>query len=69
MEQVFQAKSLTMAWCLECHRNPDPYLRPPELVTDLDWEPSNQAEHAATVERLKRELNINPSTDCSTCHR
>jgi hypothetical protein len=69
MEQVYQAKSLTMAWCLECHRNPDPHLRPPELVTDLDWEPSDEAEHAAFVERFKRERNINPSTDCSTCHR
>jgi hypothetical protein len=69
MEQVYQAKSLTMAWCLECHRNPDPHLRPLELVTDLDWEPTDETEHAAVVERLKRERNINPSTDCSTCHR
>lgn len=69
MEQVYQAKSLTMAWCLECHRNPDPHLRPPELVTDLAWEPTDEAKHKATVERLKAEYNINPSTDCSTCHR
>jgi hypothetical protein len=69
MEQVYQAKSLTMAWCLECHRNPDPHLRPPELVTDLDWEPTDEARHKVVVERLKQELNINPSTDCSTCHR
>jgi hypothetical protein len=69
MEQVYQAKSLTMAWCLECHRNPDPHLRPPELVTDLDWEPTDQAEQRAFVERFKRENNIHPSTDCSTCHR
>ncbi len=29
MEQVYQAKPLSMAWCLDCHRNPDPHLRPP----------------------------------------
>ena len=23
------AKPLNMAWCLECHRSPEPYLRPP----------------------------------------
>jgi hypothetical protein len=69
MEQVYQAKSLTMAWCLECHRNPDPHLRPPELVTDLDWEPTNETEHRAFVRRFRKERNINPSTDCSTCHR
>ncbi len=69
MEQVEQAKSLTMAWCLECHRNPDPHLRPPELATDLDWEPEDEAKHANFVERFKQEHNIHPSTDCSTCHR
>jgi hypothetical protein len=69
MEQVYQAKSLTMAWCLECHRNPDPHLRPPELVTDLDWEPSDEAEREALIKEVKDRLQINPSTDCSTCHR
>ena len=39
MEEVTQVKTLGMGWCLECHRNPEPYLRPPELVTDMSWEP------------------------------
>ena len=69
MERVYQAKPLTMAWCLECHRNPDPHLRPRERVTDLDWEPTDEVTHKRDVEDLKEELDINPSTDCSTCHR
>ena len=28
MEVVYQAKPLSMAWCLECHRDPGPNLRP-----------------------------------------
>lgn len=67
MEQVYQAKPLSMRWCLDCHRNPDPHLRPPESVTDLDWVPEEDA--AVTGKRVREQLNINPSTSCSTCHR
>ncbi|MEM8680249.1 MAG: cytochrome c3 family protein, partial [Planctomycetota bacterium] len=39
MDQVYQAMPLTMSWCLDCHRNPEPHLRPQEYITQLDWEP------------------------------
>ncbi len=42
METVYQAKELSMAWCIECHRKPEPHLRPVEYVTKLDWEPTNE---------------------------
>jgi hypothetical protein len=37
MAEVHQRESLSMAWCLDCHRNPEPHLVPPEKVTDLFW--------------------------------
>src|SRR5690606_8281840 len=37
MEQVYQAEPLSMSWCLDCHRNPEPHLRPIEFVTSMDW--------------------------------
>ena len=55
------------AWWLHCHRNPEPHLRPKELVTDLDWVPGEDP--VLLGKRLREELNINPSTSCSTCHR
>ena len=67
MEQVYQAKPLNMAWCLECHRDPAPHLRPVEFVTDLDWIPNKDARELGR--ELMKENNISPSTDCSTCHR
>lgn len=67
MEVVFQAKSLRMGWCLECHRNPEKYLRPKEFVTQLDWQPME--DQLVMGNRLKEAGNINPSDDCSTCHR
>jgi len=37
MAIVHQRESLSMGWCLDCHRNPTPNLVPPEKVTDLFW--------------------------------
>lgn len=67
MEVVYQQEPLSMAWCLDCHRDPDPRLRPREHVTELDWAPDGDRRTLGS--RLRLENAINPSTDCSTCHR
>lgn len=70
MEEVYQDQPLSMGWCLDCHRNPAPHLRPLDKVTDLGYVPS-----AAEGERFMRERNkidhtrIRELTSCSTCHR
>lgn len=67
MEVVEQVEPLSMGWCLDCHRNPAPHLRPPEEVTNMDWfPPKDQAELAA---RTIEERHLAPPTDCSGCHR
>jgi len=67
MEVVSQVKPLSMGWCLDCHRNPDAHLRPPEMATVMDWTPPGDASDYGA--RLREENRINPSTDCWTCHR
>ena len=67
MDQVYQAETLTMSWCLDCHRNPEPHLRPQEFITQMDWEPNEDPQELGA--QIREELNINPSTNCSTCHR
>ncbi|MBL4810553.1 MAG: hypothetical protein JKY43_10915, partial [Phycisphaerales bacterium] len=37
MPVVAQAESLSMSWCLDCHRNPEQNLVPKDKVTDLYW--------------------------------
>jgi len=37
MEVVYQAKPLSMSWCLDCHRAPEKVLRPKDMVTNLGW--------------------------------
>lgn len=67
MEKVYQAKELSMAWCISCHRNPEPNLRPVELVTKLDWKP--EGDPAELGAKLRQENNIHPKTNCAVCHR
>ena len=38
MVVVQRVEPLNMGWCVECHRNPDDALRPPELITNLAWD-------------------------------
>jgi hypothetical protein len=67
MEVVYQARPLNMGWCLDCHRDPDPRLRPVDQVTNMAWAPDE--DRRALGARLRKEYGINPSEDCSTCHR
>jgi len=70
MEIVEQKERLSMGWCLECHRDPASHLRDPALVTNLGWTPSGTEAQQAEQHSFWAELNrINPSQDCSTCHR
>ncbi|MEW6051544.1 MAG: cytochrome c3 family protein [Candidatus Zixiibacteriota bacterium] len=67
MDVVQQKEPLSMSWCLDCHRNPAPNLRPVSEVTNMYWvAPKDQLEQAA---RMIRERKIEPPTDCSGCHR
>ncbi len=65
MEEVYQKEMLSMGWCLNCHRNPEPNLRPPEEVTNMSWQQPNEA----FGKEFRAKNNINPPTDCSGCHR
>jgi hypothetical protein len=67
MEVVQQAKPLSMGWCLDCHRHPDMHLRPLDEVTNMEWAPTKTQMKMAG--QFRKERNINPSTDCSACHR
>ena len=35
-----------MGWCLDCHRNPEPNLRPRDKVTDMAWRPEGESRGA-----------------------
>lgn len=66
MEVVTQVKTLSMKWCLDCHRNPEPNIRDPKLVTQLDLKIEDREAYGKF---WANELGIKPNTSCSTCHR
>lgn len=66
MEVVRQEKPLSMGWCLECHRNPAPHLRPVDQVTNMHYHQS-ESYRIMAQERAK---TLNPPVEsCSGCHR
>jgi len=74
MDEVYHAKPLSMAFCLDCHRDPAAFIRPPEKVTDLNWKWSPDPKVAAQMqkvhgERMVRDWNVESLDNCSACHR
>jgi len=69
MALMRQEEPLTMGWCLDCHRHPEPHIRRQDAVFDMAWRPPPDQE--AQGRRLVTEYHIDKShlTDCSTCHR
>lgn len=62
-----QATPLTMQWCVACHRNPEPALRPIDAVDVMGWQAPSDS--GAMRARLMREYRVRSLTDCTTCHR
>jgi hypothetical protein len=67
MVEVMQVEPLSMGWCLDCHRNPGPHLRPREELTNMKWTPPD--DHEEFARRVIEEKDISPPEDCSGCHR
>jgi hypothetical protein len=73
MPLTVQAQPFQMQWCLDCHRNPAPRLRPPDQVTRMDWSDWDRhpERHAGFGAAVMKAHHIDPSklTDCDVCHR
>jgi hypothetical protein len=66
MEVVRQSEPLSMGFCLECHRDPGPSLRPKDQVTNMTWKaPDGENPTAAELAHA----GITPPEHCSGCHR
>lgn len=67
MAVVFQVPSLHMEWCLDCHRNPEPNLRPLEQITSMTWKPTGDPARLART--LARQYQTRHLVSCTNCHR
>jgi hypothetical protein len=76
MPEVYQRESLSMSWCLDCHRdveaNPELHLVPHDRVTQLKWveetwfaDPTRNQDEAR---RLLESIKQTPPENCGACH-
>jgi len=68
MSLSYKARSLTMRFCLDCHRDPGPNLRPKDQIYNTEW---RRAADTTSPEDLMAEYHVGGRnlTDCSICHR
>jgi hypothetical protein len=73
MALTYQAGSLQMEWCLDCHWDVSKSLRPRDQVFNFDWQPpSDAAARRASEMALAKDHHVRSRyalTNCSTCHR
>ena len=67
MPLVWKQQTLQMEWCLDCHRNPEGSLRPPEQVFNMTWQPEEDQRVLGAA--LVRKNKVRNPTSCSDCHR
>jgi hypothetical protein len=67
MDVVQMEQPLSMGWCLDCHRNPDPNLRPSSEITNMGYDPKTAGyDPHKDPERTRA---VEPPLHCSGCHR
>jgi hypothetical protein len=64
-----QATPMTMGWCLDCHRNPAPYLREPDQIFVTAWTPPPDQKQEGLKLMRHYEIDTTHLMDCSVCHR
>jgi predicted CXXCH cytochrome family protein len=64
MALAWQVAPLSMGWCLDCHRSPDEHLRPPDQITNMEFEP-----RPGQGRELAQLYGVRHLTHCTACHR
>ncbi len=69
MRLTYKAETLHMRWCLECHTEPEKFIRPRSEVFNMAWKP--EGDRVELGRKLVEEYNIEVEqlTNCSICHR
>jgi hypothetical protein len=65
-----RVNTLYMKWCIECHRDPQKFVRPRDKIYDSTWQSAQ--DRPAEAARLVAQYHIDTTgrlTDCSVCHR
>lgn len=77
MPLMYQNGTLQMAWCLDCHRQPERFIRPREQVFNLHYDPEHDPDRPGETQaslgpKLVNQYHVADKQflqDCYTCHR
>ncbi|MEI6033458.1 MAG: cytochrome c3 family protein [Verrucomicrobiae bacterium] len=69
MQAVWQDKPQSMSWCLDCHRAPEKFLRPPGEVFNMSWMAPAGVSQREAGRKLQKAWGVNPPSTCGGCHR
>jgi len=69
MSRVYHAKSHSMSFCIDCHRDPAPRLRNPSDVFNLDSKTLADQGKLDEAKQFVHDWKVKPPTSCSGCHR
>lgn len=64
-----RSEPFQMQWCLDCHRDPTPNLRPHDHITEMDWVPAQDPRTLGQQVATEYHVSTARLTDCYTCHR
>jgi hypothetical protein len=69
MPLTWKTETLYMKFCLECHRQPEKFIRTRAEVLDMQWQPA--PDQSVKGKELLAQYHIHTAelTDCSMCHR
>jgi hypothetical protein len=68
MPLSYKAKSMTMQFCLDCHKDPGPQLRPRDQLFNTRWQRASDTPSPAAMLQTYQ-VGGRSLTDCSICHR
>ncbi|WP_458757135.1 cytochrome c3 family protein [Afipia sp. TerB] len=69
MPLTYRAKAFTMQFCIDCHRDPTPHLRPANHITDMTWTPRHDARTEGDAIAAHVGIRFGELTHCYVCHR
>jgi hypothetical protein len=69
MNLTFKTHAFEMLYCLDCHRNPEEFLRPTDEVFNAKYEPPANQKDLGRQLMEKHAINTKQIEDCWVCHR
>jgi hypothetical protein len=69
MPLTYKAVDLDMTFCIDCHADPGPHLRPRSEIFNMEWQ---RTAATPSPRQLMEEYDVQAGgrlLDCSTCHR